>query len=510
MSGSRLRDHLLAIPVGACAVLAFSPFDLWPVFLLVCIAVFLLMRGLSPGQAAWRGWCLGVGFYGAGVSWVYVSIHNFGGAPVSLAFVLTTLLVMALALMFTAPQFALYRWLCQCVHSEGGWPPVLLFGAVWVLFEWVRGWFLTGFPWFYAGYALIDTPLASWAPVIGVPGLSLLLILLAGGLAQYLYYRHDRTLLAILTGIVILALLSIPLRTIQWTRPVDGQTLSFAVVQADVALDLKWSPKHLDDMIATYLRLSRPFWNRDIIIWPENAIPALYQNINALVDQLDASGKATRTSLVFGVPWYENGRFYNSIVSLGAGSGHYFKQKLVPFGEYVPFESVLRGLIALFDLPASSFSSGSDNQAPLQVAGHPVAALICYEAVYPDFVAAMVRDTGFLITISDDSWFGASIGPFQHFQMARMRALETGRYMIRSTNGGVNALIDEKGRVISQFAQRQAGVLDGELPVMTGNTPFMRFASGPVLALCLLLLLASLQPWRFRHRASDPLWRKQG
>ncbi len=490
--------HLLAGLAGACATLAFSPFDLWPVFLLVSAAIFWLMHGLSPRQAAWRGWWFGVGFYGAGVSWVYVSIHNFGSAPAPLAFTFTALFVMALALVFTAPQFALYRWFCQRINHENSWPPVLLFSATWVLFEWVRSWLLTGFPWLYGGYTLIDTPLASWAPVTGVFGLSLLLVLFASGLTQYLRYRHDRPLLAILTSTVVLLLLSFPLQTIQWTQPVKGKTLSFAAVQGNISQDLKWKPGHLDDTIETYLQLTQPFWNRDIVIWPENAIPTLYQNVPALMDQLDAKGKEAKTSLVLGMPWYENDRFYNSIISLGSGDGHYFKQKLVPFGEYVPFESVLRGLIAFFDLPMSSFSLGSDNQLPLQVAGYPVAAYICYEVVYPDFAAELARDTGFLITISNDTWFGTSIGPFQHFQMARMRALETGRYMIRGTNDGISALINEKGHVVNQIAQYQAGVLEGELPVMTGDTPFMRFGSWPVLALCLLFLVASLKPWRSR------------
>ncbi len=490
--------HLLAGLAGACATLAFSPLDAWPVFPLVCAATFWLMHGLSAKQAAWRGWCFGVGFYGAGVSWVYVSIHNFGSAPAPLAFSFTALFVMALALVFTAPQFALYRWLCRRTQCENSWPPVLLFSATWVLFEWIRSWFLTGFPWLYGGYTLIDTPLASWAPVTGVLGLSLLLVLFASGLTQYLRYRHDRTLLAILTGTAVLLLISFPLQNVQWTQPVNEKTLSFAAVQGNISQDLKWKPGHLDDTIETYLQLTQPFWSRDIVIWPENAIPTLYQNVPALMDQLDAQGKNVHTNLVLGMPWYENDRFYNSIISLGSDEGHYFKQKLVPFGEYVPFESVLRGLIAFFDLPMSSFSLGSGNQSPLQVAGYPVAAYICYEVVYPDFAAALARDTGFLITISNDTWFGTSIGPFQHFQIARMRALETGRYLIRGTNDGISALVDEKGHVVNQIAQYQAGVLEGELPVMTGDTPFMRFGSWPVLAFCLLLLVASLKPWRSR------------
>lgn len=489
---------MIAGLAGACATLAFSPFNLWPVLIPIFIATFSLMRSLTPKQAAWRGGWFGIGFYGTGVSWIYVSIHHFGSAPPSLAFALTALFVMALTLVFTAPQFALYRWLCHRTGSDDHWAQVLLFSATWVLFEWVRGELLTGFPWIYVGYALIDTPMAGWAPISGVLGLSLLVVLFSSSLAQYLYNRKDRSVLTIVVVATCLSLIAIPLQSIQWTKKSDESVLSFAAIQGNSAQDLKWTPGHLDEVIERYLSMTQPFWDRDLILWPENAIPTLYQNVSSLMEQLNAKSQSTDTSLVLGIPWYEKERFYNSTVSLGTGEGHYFKQKLVPFGEYVPFESVLRNLIAFFNLPMSSFSRGSENQPPLQVAGHPVATYICYEAVYPDFSAALARNTGFLITISNDTWFGTSIGPFQHFQMTRMRSLETGRYLIRGTNDGITALINNKGEVVSSIPQYQAGVLTGELPIMSGETPFMRWGSWPVLILCLLCLQTG---WKKRRSA---------
>ena len=345
--------HVMAGFAGACATLAFSPFNLWPVLILVCIAAFSLMRSLTPKQAAWRGGWFGIGFYGTGVSWVYVSIHHFGSAPPPLAFALTALFVMALALVFTAPQFAFYRWLCRRTGSDDHWAPVLLFSATWVLFEWVRGWLLTGFPWLYAGYVLIDTPMAGWAPISGVLGLSLLLVLFSSSLAQYLYNRNDRSVLTILVVTTCVSLTSIPLQSIQWTKKSDERVLSFAAIQGNSAQNLKWKPGHLDEIIERYLSMTHPFWDRDIILWPENAIPTLYQNVQSLMEQLNAKGQSTDTTLVLGIPWHEKEHFYNSTVSLGTGEGHYFKQKLVPFGEYVPLESVLRNLIAFFNLPMS-------------------------------------------------------------------------------------------------------------------------------------------------------------
>lgn len=489
--------HLMAGLAGACATLAFSPYDFWPVLILVCAVAFSLMRGLTPKQAAWRGWVFGVGYYGAGVHWLYFSIHYFGSAPAPLAFAFTALFIMGLALVFTTPQFVLYRWLCRRTGSDDHWAPVLLFSATWVLFEWLRSWFLTGFPWLYAGYILVDTPMVGWAPISGVLGLSLLVVLFSSSLAQYLYNWKDRSVLTLVVVAICASLVGIPLQSIPWTKKNDEPMLSFAVVQGNIAQDLKWEPGHLNQTIDTYLNMTQPFWGRDVVLWPENAIPTLYQNVPSLMEQLNAKSRTAGTSLVLGIPWYEKERFYNSTISLGTGEGHYFKQKLVPFGEYVPFESVLRKLIAFFNLPMSSFSLGGENQQPLQVAGHSVAPAICYEADYPDFFATLVRNTSFLITSSNDTWFGTSIGPFQHFQMARMRALETGRYMVRGSNDGITALINDKGKVLNRLPQHQAGVLTGELPIMSGATPFMRFGSWPVLILCLLFIEIGKKQRRF-------------
>ncbi|CAM3712391.1 apolipoprotein N-acyltransferase [Parendozoicomonas haliclonae] len=480
------RNLLLSAVAGAIAPLAFSPFGYWPLMLLSMGVLFFLLNDTTPRKAAYRALFYGLGLYGTGASWVYVSIHQFGSAPVPLAVLLTAVFVLALSVVFFAPLGWLFSRLSQ---KRALWSKVLLFAGLWVLGEWLRSWFLTGFPWLFAGYTLLDTPFSGLAPITGVYGLSLLQALSSACLVALIMERNLP--LFITTGsTAALAIAAILLKGHIWTSDnPDAKPVTFAAVQGNISQSLKWEPGHLDKTIEKYLTLSSNQWQKDLVFWPENSIPTFYQNVPGLMEQLNQHAGNTDTALVLGMPWYENGPYFNSLVGLGEAQGNYFKQKLVPFGEFVPFESLIRGLIAFFDLPMSSFSAGEQSQPGLRVQDNPVASYICYEVVYPDFAAEQAIDKGFLLTVSNDTWFGQSIGPEQHFQMVRMRSLETGRYQLRVTNDGITALIDPMGTVISTIPRYSEGVLEGEIPVMTGMTPFMRFGSWPVLALSLLMLL---------------------
>nr|MDT0252079.1 apolipoprotein N-acyltransferase [Endozoicomonas sp.] len=288
-----------------------------------------------------------------------------------------------------------------------------------------------------------------------------------------------------------------PLANIQWTEK-TGE-LSFSAVQGNIPQNLKWDPDFIQSTISTYAGLSEDQWEQDLIIWPENAIPLFYNRAKGLMTYLDRQARQNNSTLILGMPVDDNSgsetRYYNSILAMGEGypsaegSGRYNKQKLVPFGEYVPMEFMLRGLIDFFNLPMSDFTRGHSEQELIQAGDVKIATYICYEVVYPDFAAQMARESGLLITISNDTWFGKSIGPIQHFQIARMRALETGRFMIRATNDGITALINEKGDVVKTIPRFTTGVLSAEAEVRSGNTPFMILGSWPVLLLSLLLVL---------------------
>ena len=472
----------MAAGAGAIAPFAFSPYEFWPVMLVSIGLLYLLIDKQSVRPAMWLGLVYGLGFYGAGVSWVYVSINQFGSAPPALALLLTAMFVLLLASLFFVPLTVLFSRLS---HRCSSWQKVLLFVGLWVLGEWFRSWFLTGFPWLYAGYSLIDTPFAGLAPVAGVYSLSLLAaltgVLIASFIAQGSSGQHAIGQYLILAVVIIFALVAVALDGRSWTERSSTEPLTFAAVQGNISQDLKWDPGHLDETIDTYLELSESYWDKDLMFWPENAVPTFIQNIPGLIQLIEYKASANDTAFILGMPWSQGDSYYNALVGLGSAEGTYLKQKLVPFGEYVPFESLIRGLIDFFNLPMSSFSRGEDNQSGLKIRGEPVASYICYEVVYPDFAVQQAIDKGILLTVSNDTWFGQSIGPTQHFQMVRMRSLETGRYQLRVTNDGITALINPMGDVIASIPRYQTGVLEGEIPVMQGDTPFMRFGSWPML-----------------------------
>ena len=500
--------HLATLLAGSLFPMGFSPFDIWPVLIVSTAAGFALTRSEAVKTTTVRGLLFGLGLFGTGTSWVYVSIHNFGAASVPLAVLLTALFVIILASLLVMPIFYLYAKLRDRFKIQAPWQQALLFAGLWTLFEWVRSWLLTGFPWLLQGYSLLDTPIQSWAPVVGVFGLSLLMVTTAALItAALVTERAKRNPPLITLSIVLLFwVASVPLGKIQWTRP-TGE-INFSAVQGNIPQLLKWNPGYVQETLNTYYGLSEDEWSQELIIWPENAIPLFYSQASSVLNQLDRKAAENNSALILGLPIDErskepesliNEKYYNGIVAMGLGEGRYYKQKLVPFGEYVPLESALRGLISFFDLPMSAFSPGHSSQEKLRIPNAVITAYICYEVVYPDFAARQARDSGLLITISNDTWFGKSIGPEQHFQMARMRSLETGRYMIRATNDGISALINDKGQVVESIERFKPGVLKGTAEVMKGNTPFMLFGSWPVLFLSLFMMIVA----GFSARRSD-------
>jgi len=265
-------------------------------------------------------------------------------------------------------------------------------------------------------------------------------------------------------------------------------------IQGNIEQQLKWDPRQLEMQLDLYRQLSFNSPRADLLVWPETAVPVLKEYAEGYLNVMAMFARDRQSALITGVPVRqvnERGekRYYNGITVVGEGSGTYLKQKLVPFGEYVPLQDLLRGLIAFFDLPMSDFERGPADQPLLEAKGLKIASYICYEVVYPEFAASMAANSDLLLTVSNDTWFGRSIGPLQHLQMAQMRALEAGRWMIRATNNGVTALIDPQGQITRQVPQFQRAVLQGEVSAMQGLTPYLRYGSWPLISLCVALLL---------------------
>jgi apolipoprotein N-acyltransferase len=479
--------HLLALAAGALTPLALAPFDLWPLALLSIALFYVGLRSLSPGQAALRGWFYGFGVFAAGTSWVYVSIHDYGAASAPLAAILTLGFVAGLGLLFAATGWLWARWLRR---SAAPLADALTFAALWLAQEAFRSWFLTGFPWLYAGYSQLHGPLAGLAPLGGVWLLSFVLALTAA-LSSTLPQLRRRPLGAGLALLLVPWLAGLALHDKAWTEPA-GPPLSVAAVQGNIEQNMKWDPKQLNVQLQLYRELSRQAERSDLVVWPETAVPVLQEFATDYLAEMDVWAKSRQAALITGVPIRQRNaqgdpRYYNGITVAGVGQGTYLKQKLVPFGEYVPLQNQLRGFIEFFNLPMSDFAAGPPGQALLQAKGYRIAPYICYEVVYPEFAASLAAQSHLLLTISNDAWFGTSIGPLQHVQMAQMRALEAGRWMIRATNNGLTALIDPFGRISVQLPQFERGVLYGEVVPMKNLTPYLYWRGWPMLTLCSLL-----------------------
>ena len=483
-----LASLLVPIIAGALFVPGLAPMAAWPSTLLSIAALLYLMHRKSQQSAFLIGWFYGVGFFGAGVSWVYVSINVHGQAPPPLAGTLTALFCLGLATL-TGLQMVLYQ---RCIGGRKA-PSPLLFAAIWVLFEWLRSWLFTGFPWLYVGYVALDTPAAGWAPVIGVYGLSFIITGLSATIGSLMLDKASalRKKGAEASIWVIIFLIGLPMSAVSWTQD-STAPVTVAIYQPNIPLEKKWDRRYFRAIQQQYTDNSLPYFkNTDLVLWPESALPAYSDRIEDYLSLISSEATKSATTLITGIPTRDEQGSYNSIVALGLGVGEYRKQKLVPFGEYVPFEDSLRGLIQFFDLPMSNFIPGPNVPPILSAGAINVASFICYEVVYPDFVWQGARNAALLVTVSNDSWFGHSIGPLQHLQMARFRALETGRPLLRGTNNGVSAIIDHKGDLLVATPQFEETVITGEVRPKTGLTPLMWLGSTPIIAFCGLLIVAA-------------------
>ena len=490
---------LAALLAGAVLPLALAPFGLVPLMLVSAGALYwILGRTATSVGAFWAGWLFGVGKYGVGASWIYVSIHVFGAASPPLAVALVALFVAGMAL-FTGllglvfhgvrgppgPQRTRQQDATRTAGAARNAPTVgiadaLAFAALWTALEWVLTWFLTGFPWLFAGYALIDTPLAGLAPVTGVLGMSFVAVLTAVCLVILPAQDSTRRRVLVLAAPAALWVAAWSLQSVAWTE--RGASRSVALVQANVPQDAKWDRDRLPEWKARYGDLTARASDRDIVVWPEAAIPDYYHLAEAFIDETvqTLSGDLVHGTVMAEVDEGGTVTVYNAAAS--SAGGIYRKRRLVPFGDYVPFESALRGLIGFFDLPMSRGTPGAEPQPHLKAAGWDLAMAICYEIAYPKAVAEHGRGADVLVTVSNDTWFGASIGPLQHAQMARMRAIENGKYLLRATNNGVTALIDDRGAVVAELPQFEQGVLTGTVQATSGSTPFARFLNAPLLS----------------------------
>ena len=475
------RRYVLATVAGLLVPLAFAPFDFIPVIFVSLAALFIVWRCASAREAFWSGFLFGVGMFGVGVSWVYVSMHDFGGVSAPLGVFLTLLFALFLALFPAAVGWLQVRYFRQ---PDALWLNALALSALWVLAEWCRGWIFTGFPWLTVGYSQVDSPLSGVAPILGVYGVSWAVIFLV---ALLVFARRTNIWKVALPAVAVLSLAALALTSIEWATPA-GAPIKVALLQGNVSQDLKWRPEQRQPTIDWYIENTRLSWGSDLIIWPETALPVFYHQAHDFLAELGHEARNASADVFIGMPVMNTRtqQYYNSMVSVGGPEQIYSKQHLVPFGEYIPFAALLGGLMEFMQVPLPDFST--EPSAPVvKLAGYPMGVSICYEDAFGEEVINALPEAAALINTSNDAWFGDSMAPHQHLQIARMRALETQRPMLRATNTGVTAAIDHHGRVIVQAPQFEAAVLRATVQPMQGATPYVRVGNTMLIAVLMLL-----------------------
>ncbi|MGB7650187.1 MAG: apolipoprotein N-acyltransferase [Gallionella sp.] len=527
------KNYFIALLAGAACVLGFAPFGWYPLPILALAVLFVLWhKANTPSAAAKLGYAFGLGLFTAGIGWIYIAMHDYGDMASGLALLATLLFCGFWALLPALAGYVQAR--CNTTTSVRF---LLLMPAVWVLVEWLRGMLFTGFPWLVLGYAYSDSPLAGFAPILGVYGVSLLAAVSAGLLALLIQVRGSvqisksvrtepvevcaelltnpsissgRTVFFLVMLLFSLWLLGGALRTVQWTQP-QGEPFSVALLQGNIAQDLKFNEDALIGTLETYRRqiLSS---NARLTVLPESAFPLLRGEVPAqLVAQIRDHAKLNSGDVLIGSFDKENGRYYNSVFALGASENayateqHYRKTHLVPFGEFIPLRDALGWLInGVLNIPMGDLARGGSAQYPLALAGQQVAVNICYEDVFGEEIINALPTATLLVNVTNDAWYGHSIAAAQHNQISQLRALETGRMMLRATNTGVTSIINVDGKIVQQLPQHEEGVLQGMAQGYTGSTPYVRWGNFTLVMLLIAMLgVAAIRPlarWRERAR----------
>jgi apolipoprotein N-acyltransferase len=486
---------LLSFTLGAACVLAFAPFEFYIVpFIGLTLLAALIERADGARRAAVLGFAFGLGYFVAGVSWIYVSLHDFGGMSLPLA-AFATLFFCAYLSLYPAAAAAVTR----AVPVNAGLRMTVVFPAAWALAEWTRGWVFTGFPWLAIGYSQVPaSPLAGYAPIVGAYGLSLVTAAGAGLLAWWAPWATLRTegwrlLRHPAPGLLALIVAAgLGLKQIGWTAPV-GDPLTVTLAQGNIKQDIKWRPEFVRESLDAYLKLTLASRSR-LIVLPETAMPMFQVDIpTGYLQLLSEHARRNGGDILLGVPELVPGeppRFYNAVMSHGASPTQtYRKGHLVPFGDYFPRWGFITWIMNALDIPMSDFSHGEPGQRPLAVAGQRVAVNICYEDVFGEEIIRQLPEATLLANFTNDAWWGESIASEQHTQMSQMRALETGRYMLRATNTGLTAIIDQRGKVRASVPEFVETALHGTAQGFGGSTPYVRWGNLPFLLLAALGLL---------------------
>lgn len=483
----RLIACIISFLFGTIGTLAFSPFDYW---IIAFVSAFGLVWSATLSQrktALWATFAWSIGYFGIGVNWIHVSMIQFGGVPVVISY---------LAVLLLACYLALYNLLFTWgVHKFKLKNPFVL-ASLFTGTEYLRSIVLTGFPWLQLGYSQVDSPFAHIAPIFGVEGVTFFIIVIATYLVQFIL-QENRKIKPLATFTLLIAVAFATRFANFWQIDAEKQPLTVSLVQGNIEQKMKWDPAHFDYSVQTYVDLIRPLLGKsEVIILPESAIPALENQISPLLSSMQNASAESQSDIIIGTLYQDNqNQLFNSALLLNEQpydaeqAPRYKKHHLVPFGEYVPFGSVLDWMREVFILPIN-LSQGEFVQPALQTKNTRFNLAICYEIIFGDQVQQNQKNhnSDYLLTITNDAWFGTSIGPWQHFQMARMRALELGKPLLRSANTGITAIVDANGKVVHQLPQFEKGVLTAQVPPVISKTPFSLWGNTVLYSLSALIV----------------------
>lgn len=494
-----IMQHVIALLAGGTIFLGFAPYGLWYIALLSVLMLMALCRVEHSSKGSFLlALTFNFGLFATGVHWLFVSIHTHGEVPALLAVIFTGGFAFLCAFVSSLP------WLLMPKIAHSAQSRMLAFPALWLLGEWLRSWVLTGFPWLYLGHAHIHTPLAGWIPLLGAMGVGIMVCLTAYALLSIITVETIRTKVACSVLLLLIWGGGFGLDRIEWTKPLN-EPISATLVQPNVALADKWQPQRTQEILQSLENPSQEHWKNNLVIWPEAALPFVGEQAESYLRDMENMIESESAAFITGFLTYssEEQRYYNTVGGIGLASGHYQKQRLVPFGEYVPLESWLRGIMRFFDMPMSVISAGEDGQDPLHFTQNGqryiVAPAICYEIAYAPLVAKLAKDANLIVTLSNDAWFGNSIGPKQHMEIAQTRALENRKPLLRVTNNGITASADHRGKILDALEQFKTDSLGTEIQGMSGKTWFSLAGHWSALALTFALLAIGY----FRRRSSD-------
>lgn len=489
------------VAAGGLLFLAFSPWNFAPVAVAALAVLFRSVLRASPRRAFCRGLLFGLAGFGVGLWWIAESFQ-YRDLGIASAVGMTGMLVFVLALFTAVFGWASARFL----GAEGPLPEARAraaaalwwFPAAWTLFEWLRGALFSGFTWLQVGYAGLESPLASYAPLGGSYAVGLAISVTAASFALAGAARHRAVAGALVVSTVLWAggavLTALDAQS-KWTRPA-GEPLRVLIVQGNVAQGEKWSEQGRSGSLDRYSRLTAGHPGVELVVWPETAIPYFAARVRPF---LRAAGEAAEKEgyvLLAGLLSFDpaSGGVYNSVVRISSPRSvdapvYYHKRHLVPFSERLPLAAVLAPVARWLRYPTDGFIPGAERQVPIEVGEHQITVSICYEVTFGAATARVLGDGALLVNVSNDAWFGRTVGPHQHFQMARMRALELGRWLVRSTNTGISALVSPKGRVTASLPAFETDVLKVDVPPLEGRTPYARWRDVPLLVLVALMMV---------------------